>query len=448
MSDFQDLGKDKISKLIVQQAVPASVGFFVLSVYMIVDTIFVSYWVDPLGIAAITVVSPISFLISSIGMAIGIGGSSIIARALGSGEKDKANATFGNQILATLLLSVVFVLLGFGFESIVLEAFGAKGEIVGFATDYYRVIMLGVPFLAFAMMSNSNIRAVGFPKNAMVIMLVPSLINIVLDPIFIKVLDMGMAGAAWATVISYMISTGYALYFFLKKKSGLHFAWHNLTPNVPIMKEMGALGFVTLARQGTISLLSIVLNHSLYHYGGAIYVSVFGLINRVMMFSLFPILGITQGIIPIAGFNYGAKAFGRVKEVILKSIGYGTMVSIFIYTNILLFKEPIVRLFTDDPELLRITPNALLLVFMATPVILVQLIGSAYFQAIGKAVPALLLTLTKQGFCLIPLVLLMPLFFGVEGIWYAFPLADVIATAITGWFLNKGLKKMTSEAKA
>ena len=259
--------------------------------------------------------------------------------------------------------------------------------------------------------------------------------------IFIKFLNLGMFGAGLATSISYAVCGLFIFSFFLSKKSELIIKPSYFLLKVAIVKEIIQLGGVTIARQGTISVLMIVLNATLFTYGGENAIAVYGIINRVMMFALFPVLGVTQGFLPIAGYNYGAKNSERVKEVIKKAILYGSMVATLIFLGIITFPEAIARLFTSDAALIKETPKALLYVFLATPVITAQLIGSAYFQAAGKALPALVLTLLKQGIFLIPLVYLLPKFFGLNGVWFSFPIADVLATLVTMIFLRIEVRK-------
>ena len=436
-----ELGTEKISRLLIKQAVPASIGILVMSLNMIVDTIFVGQWIGVLAIAAITVVLPIAFMISSIGMGIGIGGSSIISRALGNENSEKALLTFGNQISLTTILALLFVVLGNIYSTEILTLFGAKGAILDPAQAYFDVIIFGVPFLTFAMMGNPVIRAVGKPKFAMYAMLIPAVVNIALDILFIKYMHLGMYGAGLATAIAYASCGLFILYFFISNKSELKIIPKNFGLDFSIVNEIIRLGGVSIARQGTISILMIVLNYSLYKYGGEISISIFGIINRVMMFALFPIMGITQGFLPIAGYNYGAKKYDRVKEVIQKAIVYGCVVAGFIYIMIVLFAKEIISVFSTDATLLAETPRAMLLVFLASPVIAIQLIGSAYFQAAGKALPALFLTLLKQGVFLIPLAYILPMYFGVDGVWYSFAIGDVLATIITYIVVRREIKK-------
>jgi len=436
-----ELGTQKISKLLIKQAVPATIGILVMSLNMIVDTIFVGQWIGVLAIAAITVVLPIAFLISSIGMGIGIGGSSIISRALGANNQEKAFLTFGNQICLTVILAILFVVLGNVFSVPILNLFGAKGEILPIASEYFGVIIYGVPFLAFAMMGNPTIRAEGKPKFAMYAMMVPSVLNILLDILFIKYFNWGMYGAGLATSIAYASCGLYILYFFLSSKSELQIIPKNFKLDFKIVQEIAKLGGVSIVRQGAISILMIVLNYSLYTYGGEISIAVFGIINRVMMFALSPVLGVSQGFLPVAGFNIGAKKNDRVKETIKKSIYFGSILGTLVFIGIVIFKEQIIWIFTNDATLLEKTPDAMLVVFLVTPIVTMQLIGSAYFQAAGKAMPALLLTLLKQGIFLIPLAYFLPIYYGIDGVWWSFPIADTLATIITVLVLKREVSK-------
>lgn len=435
-------GTEPLGKLLKAQSIPASIGILVMSVYGIVDTIFVGRWVGAYGIGAITVVMPITFLISSIGMAIGVGGASIISRAFGEKNDKKAFKVFGNQMMLTLTLGLLFVALGYFYQDEVLNAFGGKGEILKPAREYFRITLIGVPFLAWAMMSNNVIRAEGYPKIAMLTLLIPALTNIVLDPIFIIGFDMGIQGAAWATSISYITSALFTLWFFIKGKSQIKINIGCIKPNKTIIKEIGAIGSVTLARQGAVSLLSVVLNNTLFAYGGEMSLSAYGIASRMLMFANFPVLGITQGTVPILGYNYGAKLYSRVKKLVALSMKTATIIALIIFTIIMSLTEYIVQAFTNDQELMAQTVPALRLIFLATPLIAVNMIGGAYFQSIGKAIPALLLTLSKQGFFLIPLILILPKYFGLYGAWYAFPIADVGATIVTYIFLQRETRKL------
>jgi putative MATE family efflux protein len=449
------LGTQPISSLLIKQAVPASIGILVMSLNMIVDTIFMGRWIGPLAISAITVVIPITFFIGALGLAIGIGGSSVLSRALGAGQEIKALRVFGNMSTLTFLSSAILAVLGLVFQDTLINFFGADDSFRDLALTYYRIVLYGIVMLALCMMGNSVIRAEGKPTFAMYAMMLPAIGNIGMDYVLINVLDMGMAGAAWATFISYAICFGFILWFFVFK-SELRLTLQSFLLNNTIVKEISGLSFVTLARQGVIAVLTILINNILIRVGDAIDVASYGIISRALMFALFPVIGVNQGFMPIAGYNYGAKKLQRVREAINISITYSGILALIIFTLIMLFAESFVGVFISDKAveansirdnmaLLERTPNALRWVFAATPVIVIQLIGGSYFQSIGKIIPALLLNLTKQGFFLIPLILILPTYYGVWGVWVSFPIADVLSTIVTGYFLNRAVKKDLTE---
>ena len=436
----QDLGALPINKLLIKQAIPASIGILVMSLNILVDTIFVGQWIGATAIAAINVVLPVSFFIAALGMAIGIGGSSIISRALGAENKDKALKTFGNQITLTLLLTISMVILGLWFADSIVPTFGGKGNILEPAKIYYIIVLYGVPFLALSMMGNAVIRAEGKPKFAMYAMMIPSVGNLVLDYIFINLLDFGMAGAAWATTIAYVLCFVFIFWFFVSKNSELKINKCHFGLNKPVVSEISSLGFVTLARQAVVSITYLFMNNILFDLGGETSVTAYAIVGRMLMFAMFPVLGITQGFLPIAGFNYGAKNYERVKESIYTAIKYAAGLATVVFILLMVFPEAITRLFTNDKDVIVQTPPAMRWVFAATPIIALQLIGAAYFQAIGKAKQALLLTLTRQGFFFIPLIFILPIFYDELGVWIAFPISDILATIVTAFFLHREVK--------
>jgi putative MATE family efflux protein len=435
------LGTDSIPKLLVKQALPASIGILVMSLNILIDTIFVGQWIGSNAIAAINVVLPVSFFIAALGMAIGVGGASIISRALGEKNHLKAENTFGNQITLTFLLTIIVVIFGLSFVDQIIVLFGGKGSLFSLAKTYYVIVLYGVPVLAFCMMANNTIRAEGKPKNAMYAMLLPSVSNLFLDYIFINIFDWGMMGAAWATTLSYGVCALYIIYFFLSKKSSLHPTLSSFRLQPLLIKEISSLGSVTLARQAMVSITVLLVNNILFSYGGESSIAVYAIISRMLMFATFPILGITQGFLPIAGYNYGAKNTERVRKVISISIRYSVFLASTIFVFIFFFAENIPGIFSKDTAVALETPNALRYVFAALPIIGIQLIGAAYFQAIGKALPALLLTLSRQGLFFIPLLLILPNFYGVMGVWIAFPVADIFSTLMTAYFLNREIRK-------
>jgi len=447
-----ELGLKPIGSLLIKQAVPASIGILVMSLNILVDTIFVGNWIGSIAIAAINVVLPVSFFIAALGLAIGIGGSSMISRALGAGDHEKALHTFGNQVSLTLLVTITMALLGLYYVDSLIPAFGGKGDIFPLAKIYYVIVLYGIPFLALCMMGNTVIRAEGKPKFAMIAMIIPSIGNLVLDYIFIYIFDWGMHGAAWATTGSYLLCFAYIFWYFRSSYSELWLKVSNFKLRSPIIREIGSLGGVTLGRQAATSITYLVMNNILFELGGEAMVAVYAIIGRMLMFALFPVYGVTQGFLPIAGYNYGARKFERVKKTIYTAIKYATIMAVLVFVGLMIFPEFITSWFISDNAymsvqesatnefVLKNTPAAMRWVFAATPFIALQLIGAAYFQAIGKAIPALLLTLTRQGFFFIPLVLILPLFIGEIGVWISFPIADILATLVTGYYLRKEIR--------
>ena len=445
------LGLDPIPRLLLRQALPAAIGFMVMSVNMVVDTFFVGQYIGELAIGAISVIFPISFLFSSIGMSIGIGGGSIVSRALGEGRKEKALLSFNNQITLTILLAIIALILGLFLKIPILNIFGAKGGIMPLAISYFNIVLLGIPFLALSMMANNNLRAEGKAKVAMVALLIPSILNIFLDYIFIDIMNWGMEGAGWATSISYIGCAIFIAYFYISGKGELKIIPRLFKIDKKIIFEIFSIGSVNLVRQGTISLLAIVLNNTLYYYGnltggmgGEIAISVYGLATRMTMFALFPLIGIAQGFMPIAGYNFGAKKYERVRKVINTALTSGVIIALFIGGLLVFGAGLIPHIFTKDQKLITFAPNAIFWIFSSTPIIVFHLIPPSFYQAIGKAKPALFLTLIRQGVFLIPLVLILPRYFGIEGVWYSFPISDILSAIICYSVLKVSTKKLIS----
>lgn len=449
MQKSQKLGTEKIGKLLASQAIPAAIGFMLMSVNMIVDTFFVGQYIGKLAIGAVGIVTPIAFLMSSVGMAIGVGGSSIVSRALGAKEEKKVQLAFNNQVSLSIVISFLFSLLGYVFMDEILTSFGALGDLKNNSDIYYTRLLIGIPFLSLAMMANSNLRAEGKPQIAMLVLLVPSVFNMLLDYIFIILLDYGMEGAAWATSISYISSFIGVAYYYIAGKGELKIDLSLFKPDLKIVSEIFSIGSVSVVRQGAISLLTIIINQKLFYYGlqaginGEDAITVYTIVNRIAMFAFFPLIGIAQGFVPIVGYNYGAQQYDRVKETIKIALLYGFFISVILCGVLIIGSEYIPVLFNDDPEILLHTPNAIFWIFLATPVVIFQLIGASYFQALGNGKMALILTLSKQLFFIIPLLYIVPPFFGLKGIWYVFPMADILSAILCSFFLFQGIKMLS-----
>ncbi len=437
-----ELGLDPIGKLLAKLSIPATIGMLVLLLYNVVDMIFVSYYVGTLAVGGLSIVLPISMLISSLGMSIGIGGGSIIARNLGAKKYDAANKVMGNMLYLNTVLIGIATFIGLFAMDEVLRLFGAGGEIFDYAKDYFFIILLGMPMFSFAMLFNNVARSEGKAKTAMVTMLISALVNLALDPIFIIYLDWGIEGAAWATVISQACALCFLLWFFLAKKSSITIHKKYWNWNKSIIKEISAIGSSSMARQGAASLVAIVVNHALLKYGGELSIAVYGILVRIVMMVVFPLFGLAQGMMPLVGFNLGARKFERMEESLSKSILIASAMSVFMFICIFFFSESFVRIFSDDEEVLSMGTRALKIINIALPFIGFQILGSVYFQAIGKAKPAIILTVSRQLLFLAPAVWILSNMYGLDGVWYAFPIADSLSTLLVAAYIIPEWKEL------
>jgi putative MATE family efflux protein len=334
------------------------------------------------------------------------------------------------------------MIIGYSLLDPILRLFGATETLLGFSREYLSVVLIGAVFITFAMSSNNLVRAEGRATVAMVTMLIGAGMNIILDPIFIFGFNMGIRGAATATVISQGLSFLFLMFYFLTGRSSLEIRLRHLKPNGNILKEILSLGVPAFIRQSGASILGIIINNTLGRYGGDLYISAYGVITRLMMFGLMPLFGIVQGFQPIAGYNYGAKRFDRLRSTIKVSVLATTGMAMVFFLLVMVFPRTLVSIFTRDASLIEAASTAGRIIFMVIPLIGVQIIGAGFFQAIGKALPALLLGLSRQILILIPLLLLLPLAFGLSGVWLSFPVADFTATIITVLLWTRELRRL------
>lgn len=434
------LGEEKIGRLLLSLSLPATIGMLVQAMYNFVDTIFVGRGVGSMGIAGISISLPVQIFVMAFAQMFGIGGASVISRALGERDHEKARRAAGNVMVFSVAFGLVMTLLGQFFLDQLLIVLGASEAIIPYAREYLGIILLGSAFFSFGMAMNHVVRAEGKPKIAMAAMLISAVLNIILDPIFIFSLNMGIWGAALATVLSQAATSIYVLFYFLSGKSLLRISLRSLIPEWRIMRETVSVGLSAFSRQVAGSLLAVVLNNSLVFYGGDIAVAVYGVINRLLMVFIMPMFGVNQGFLPIVGYNYGARKMRRARESVKLASAVTTMIALFSSIVMFLFARQLISIFTDETELIESTIYALRIVILATPTIGVQVIASGMFQALGKALPALFLSLLRQIIILIPLILVIPRFLGINGIWISFPLADLIAFAISLVFYLRELK--------
>ena len=439
------LGEEKISKLLVNLSLPATIGMMVNALYNLVDTIFVGRGVGAIAIGGLTIAFPIQMVIMAFAQMIGIGAASAISRSLGAKDLEKADYAAGNSFLCVIVLSSIIATIGLIFTEPMLRIFGSTETILPYAKDYITIILWGSIFFSFAMSSNNLIRAEGNAKVAMVSMLIGAILNMILDPIFIFIFKLGIKGAALATIISQFISFLYILTYLYSGKSALKIKLHHLKPKIHIIVEILTVGSAAFFRQVTGSVVAIVVNNSLRIFGGDIALIIVGILHRVTMFVFMPLFGVIQGMQPIVGFNYGAKKLDRVKEAIKLSLITTIVIAIFGWLIAELFPFAIISIFTHDAEVIEKGSNIIRIVLSMIPVIGIQIVGAALFQSLGKAVPSLILSLLRQVLLFIPLVIILPRVFnlGLLGIWLAYPAADILSVILTALFLRSELKKMS-----
>ncbi len=443
------LGTKKISKLLIQFSVPAIVGMMANALYNIVDRIFIGNKADlgAYGIAAITVSFPIMIILIALGVLFGIGGSTLFAIKLGQKREEEAEKAMGNAFTLLLIAGLSFSIIGQLFLTQILTLFGASADVLPYASEYMRIIFMGASFQVMSMGMNNFIRADGNPKIAMMSMFLGAGINIILDPIFIFALDMGMAGAATATIISQISASIWVVGYFFGKRSRSKLRRKNMKLSKALVLTIMGLGVPPFALQVANSLLNIVLNKSLIAYGGDLGISAMGIVNSLQTLLIMPVIGINQGVLPIISFNFGARQFDRVKEAAKLGILAATGLVLIGYLATRFFPIQLVGMFNREPQLLELGTFALKRWFLFTPLIGFQIIGANFFQAIGRPRSAMFLTLSRQIIFLIPAILVFPLFWGLEGILFAAPFADMISTVVTAFFFYYGMKNLEKNAR-
>lgn len=424
------LGTEPIPKLLKSLSIPAMIGMFVMALYNVVDTIFISYGVGIDAVAGVTVAFPIMMIMMAVSAAMGIGGASVISRRLGERKEEEANHVFGNIISVILIISVIGVISSFTILEPILRLFGATPDILGYAFDYMFPILIGTFFFSFAFATNNIVRSEGNAKFAMMTMIIPAVINIILDPIFIFGLNMGVRGAAVATVISQASVTLIILHYFLTGKSTLQLRLVDLKLKLSILKEVIAVGLPAFAQQAAGSVMMIAINTMLIRFGGDMHVGIFGIIQRIIMFTVMPMMGVMQGMQPIVGYNYGARNFERLRETVVLGLKVTVFLSFLIFALVMAVPHWLMMIFTSDPEVIQAGSEYLRIMFSAVFLIGGQVIGSGLYQALGKPKQALILSLSRQLIFLIPLVLILPHFIGVYGVFLAFPISDFFACVL------------------
>lgn len=443
MDRSKRLGEGSIPLLLLKFSTPAIVGMMAQAVYNVVDRIFVGQAVGPLGIAGATVSFPFMLVIMAFSMLVGFGAAALISIRLGERKKAQAERALGNAVVLLIAGSLFITVLGLTFLTPLLRAFGASDQVLPFARDYLLIIVAGSIFQGIGFGLNAVIRGEGNPRIAMITMLIGALLNTIMDPIFLFGFGWGMRGAAASTVISQAVSATWVLSYFLSGRSTLRLRLPNLRLHWPICRSMLAIGSPMFAMQIAASFMNAILNNQLRDYGGDLAISVIGIIHSAALFIAMPIFGLNQGAQPIIGFNYGAQQFERVKRTLVTAIFFATAICVSGFLGIMLFPEYVISAFNrDDAELMRLGTHAIRLTLVMFPIVGFQIVSSSYFQAVGKPKHALFLGLSRQVLLLIPAILILPRFFGLDGIWMAIPAADLSSSILTGTWLLLELRHL------
>ncbi|HOZ46668.1 MAG TPA: MATE family efflux transporter [Candidatus Hydrogenedentes bacterium] len=433
-----ELRDERIARLLLKYSTPAVLAMFTNSLYNLVDTIFVGRGAGTLALAGLAIAFPIQMFILAIAQVVGIGSASLISRSLGAGDQRKAERTAGTSFATVAVLSALLATFGLLFLNPIIRLFGATPTVLPYTADYLSIILLGSFFFAFAVSSNNIVRAEGNAKVAMISMMLGAGVNIALDPVFIFGFGMGIRGAAIATVIAQFTSFVFLVGYFWRGNTLLRIRRQDLVPDLSVLPEVFAVGSSSFGRVAAGSVMSVVLNNSIAHYGGDVHLAILGIVHRVILFVLMPQFGLVQGLLPIIGFNYGARNTGRVKEAIGHGILAATVMSTLGFVLLMGFPKIIFGLFSRDVELIGEGACIMRVIVIAMPVIGFQAVGAGLFQAIGKAGPALFLSMSRQVLFLVPLILVIPLWLQLAGIWVSFPLADGLSACVTaGWVLSE-----------
>ena len=440
------LGSEPIGKLLVQYSIPAIISMTLVSLYNIIDSIFIGHGVGALAISGLAITFPLMNLLVAFCTLVGVGGASISSIRLGQKDIKGAEDVLGNVLLLCIINSFVCGGLTFFFLEEILYFFGASSDTLSYARDFMQVILLGSP-IAYVMIGLNNImRATGYPKKAMLSSVLTIGCNVVLAPIFIFVLEWGIRGAALATVVSQLVGMLWALLHFFSKNSYIRFKRGSIRLKPRIIHNIFSIGMSPFVMNVCACCIVIFINNRLLSYGGDLAIGAFGILNRIQMLFVMIVMGITMGMQPISGYNYGAGNVNRVKRTLKLGIFAGTTVTTLGFLISELFPGLFVGLFTENVELTQQATQALQIGVAAFPIIGAQIIITQFFQSIGKAFISIFLSLSRQLLYLLPGLAFLPIHFGVNGVWFSMPISDMLAAFTAFFMLVYHLKKMRIES--
>lgn len=442
MDNQQALKEEKISKLLLKYSVPAILAMMVTSLYNTVDRAFIGAIKDvgALALSGLGVTMPLFTILGAFCVAIAIGGSTNISIKLGEGNKEDAEKILGSTFALEFVVAIAIILIGVFFLDDILYLFGASKDTITYARDYMSVIFAGAWFNLPGFSLNSAIRAEGNPKLASKMMIVTCLLNLILDPIFIFVFDMGIKGAALGTVICQLAICLWSLHYFTIGKSNLKLKLKNIRLDKKFIKIIVIIALTPFFMELAAGFIHLVTNRVLQVYGGDLAIGAMTAVTSISLMFLMPVFGLSQGMQTIIAYNYGAKQIYRAKKTLLMAIVAATGLLTVGCILIQMFPEFFVSIFTKDKDLMNLAVNGININLITLPTIGISILGAVYFQCIGRAKLSMILSILRQVIILIPVILVVPKIFGLNGVWFSQPIADIGAMIIISFFLVREFK--------
>lgn len=436
-----ELGTERIGKLLKQYALPAIIAQTASSLYNMVDSIFIGQGVGPLAISGLAVTFPLMNLSAAFGTLVGAGAATMLSVLLGQKNYKAANKVLGNVVSLNIIIGLLFMAVTLMFIDPILYFFGASENTLPYAKEYITIILIGnvVTHLYFGL--NAAMRSSGNPKKAMALTIFTVIFNTILDPIFIFVLDMGISGAAWATVLAQTVAMIVVLRHFSDKSRAFHFEKGLFKLDMRVAKDSLAIGMGPFLMNAAACLVTLFINQQLRDYSGDLGIGAYGICNRLIFMFIMICMGLNQGMQPIAGYNYGAKQYSRVKEVFWMTAKYGTIVTVLCFAVGMFAPRIAAGIFTHDEALLDMSSQGLRILTLGFPVVGFQMIGTNFFQSLGMVKKSVILSLSRQILFLLPLLYALPLWYGADGVWISFPVSDVLSALLTAILLRRLFRK-------
>jgi len=437
-----DLRDEKIWRLVIKYSIPAILAMMVTSLYNTVDRAFIGSMKDigALAISGLGVTMPIMTILGAFCVALAVGGSTNIAIKLGEGNREEAEKALGNTFAIELLVGIVMMVISIFFLEDILYLFGASNDTIKYAMDYMSVIMFGAWFNLPGFAMNSAIRGEGNPKLASNMMIIACLLNLILDPIFIFGCKMGIKGAAVGTVICQLVICLWSTYYFTKGKSNLKLKLKNIRLEKKIIKGIVIIALTPFFMELASGFIHLITNKVLKVYGGDLAIGAMTAITSINLLFMMPVFGISQGMQTIIAYNYGAKQYDRTRKTLSIAVSGVIVILTIGLIATRLFPIRLIGIFTKDTELMELALNGLSIYSITLPAIGVCILGTVYFQSIGSAKKSIILSLLRQVIVFIPLILIIPRSFGLNGVWASQPLADIVSMIIIGSCLIKEFK--------